>query len=216
MPPAASASDAIAVAVRSHQIDRALADHLIIERSTRTSMRCPQCGFDTAANAAFCSRCGTRIFTPRPETRHEYALTRILPSWWHFSSHLILIVLLIAGGLAALVLPPHGPFVTVLALALAALTFGLVSLIRNHTSWSLTSDRLIERQGFLARRRREMELADIRSIEVDRSLKQRMLGLGNVAVASSASADFMIRLFDIPDPERVAEILRKARLKRLA
>jgi len=179
-------------------------------------MRCPQCGFDAAPNAAFCSRCGTRTFTPRPETRHEYALTRILPSWWHFSRHLVLAGVLIAGGIAALVLPPHGPLVTALGLGLAALIFGLVSVVRKHTSWSLTSDRLIERRGFLARRRREMELADIRSIEVDRSLTQRMLGLGNVAVASAASADFMIRLFDIPDPERVAEILRKARLKRLA
>ena len=105
---------------------------------------------------------------------------------------------------------------TVAAFLLAALIFGLVSIVRSHTSWSLTSDRLIERRGFLARRRREMELADVRSIEVDRSLTQRMLGLGNVAVASAASADFMIRLFDIPDPERVAEILRQARLKRLA
>jgi membrane protein YdbS with pleckstrin-like domain len=61
-----------------------------------------------------------------------------------------------------------------------------------------------------------MELSDVRSIEVDRSLMQRMLGLGNVTIASAASADFVIRLHDIPDPERVAEILRQARLKRLA
>jgi len=100
--------------------------------------------------------------------------------------------------------------------ALAALLFGMVSLARRNTSWSLTSDRLIERSGLLARHRREMELADVRSIEVDRSLIQRMLGLGNVAIASAASADFMIRLWDIPDPERMAEILRQARLKRLA
>ena len=95
------------------------------------------------------------------------------------------------------------------------LIFGMVSLARRYTSWSLTSDRLIERSGLLARHRREMELADVRSIEVDRSLFQRMVGLGNVAIASAASADFMIRLWDIPDPERMAEILRQARLKRL-
>ena len=47
-----------------------------------------------------------------------------------------------------------------------------------------------------------MELADVRSIEVNRSLMQRIMGLGNVGVASAASADFMIRLLDIPDPER--------------
>jgi membrane protein YdbS with pleckstrin-like domain len=153
---------------------------------------------------------------PRPETRHEYALTRILPSWWHFIGHLTLVAFLVVAGVLALAVPPHGAVLTAAAFALAALIFGLVSIVRRHTSWSLTSDRLIERRGLLAQRRREMELADVRSIEVDRRLMQRMLGLGNVAVASAASADFMIRLFDIPDPERVAEMLRQARLKRLA
>jgi membrane protein YdbS with pleckstrin-like domain len=152
---------------------------------------------------------------PRPETRHEYALTRILPSWWHFTGSLVLIAILTIGGVLSFTIPRGGPVPAVLLLALAGFLLLMVTLARRNTSWSLTSDRLIERSGFLARHRREMELADVRSIEVDRSLMQRMLGLGNVAIASAASADFMIRLWDIPDPERMAEILRQARLKRL-
>lgn len=151
----------------------------------------------------------------RPETRHEYALTRILPSWWHFMGSLILIAIFTIGGVLALAFPHGEPAISVLLFALAGFLFLMVSLARRYTSWSLTSDRLIERSGLLTRHRREMELADVRSIEVDRSLMQRMLGLGNVAIASAASADFMIRLWDIPDPERMAEILRQARLKRL-
>jgi uncharacterized membrane protein YdbT with pleckstrin-like domain len=114
-----------------------------------------------------------------------------------------------------LAMPHGGPLLALGLFAVAGLLLGMVSLARRYTSWSLTSDRLIERSGLLARHRREMELADVRSIEVDRSLFQRMVGLGNVAIASAASADFMIRLWDIPDPERIAEILRQARLKRL-
>jgi hypothetical protein len=45
---------------------------------------------------------------------------------------------------------------------------------------------------------------------------QRAMGLGDVIIASAASADYAIRLYDIPDPEGVAEMLRRARLKRLA
>jgi membrane protein YdbS with pleckstrin-like domain len=157
---------------------------------------------------------------PHPETRHEYALTRILPSWWHFAGHLFIIFVIAAVGLY--ILAPHGAAphanagIGLMLIAAAAAMTGLTSLRRRYTSWSLTSDRLIERRGFLATHRREMELADVRSIEVDRSVMQRMLGLGNVTIASAASADFVIRLHDIPDPERVAEILRQARLKRLA
>jgi membrane protein YdbS with pleckstrin-like domain len=179
-------------------------------------MRCPQCGFEALANAAFCSRCGARVMTPRPETKHEYALTRILPSWWHFTRELTIAAAIFAAGLYEITAPQGNRRAGLLLIAAAAAIMSLVHLARRYTSWSLTSDRLIERRGLLSSRRREMELADVRSIEVNRSLMQRIMGLGNVGVASAASADFMIRLLDIPDPERVAEILRQARLKRLA
>jgi membrane protein YdbS with pleckstrin-like domain len=154
--------------------------------------------------------------SPRPETRHEYALTRILPSWWHFTGNIVLVLVIFAGGLFELGAPQGNRRYGLLMIAASAAILGLAHLRRRHTAWSLTSDRLIERRGLLASRRREMELADVRSIEVDRSLMQRILGLGNVGIASAASADFMIRMQDIPDPERVAEMLRQARLKRLA
>jgi membrane protein YdbS with pleckstrin-like domain len=179
-------------------------------------MRCPQCGFEAVQGATFCSRCGARLFSPRPAAHREYALVRILPSWWHFLRQIILAVGLAGGGLFVL-LDYQVDFRAGLGLiAAAVLTLTLSMLHRRYTSWSLTSDRLIERRGLLASHRREMELADVRSIEVNRSFSQRLLGIGNVMIASAASGDFMIRLGDVPDPERVAEMLRQARLKRLA
>jgi uncharacterized membrane protein YdbT with pleckstrin-like domain len=179
-------------------------------------MRCPQCGFEAVQGATFCSRCGTRLFSPRPSAQREYALVRIFPSWWHFFREIMVVVVLAGGGLFVLFALPRDFAVGLALIAASLVVLVLTLLARRYTSWSLTSDRLIERTGWLASRRREMELADVRSIEVDRSLSQRMLGLGNVSIASSASADFMIRLWDVPDPERIAEMLRQARLKRLA
>jgi len=42
------------------------------------------------------------------------------------------------------------------------------------------------------------------------------LGIGNVMIASAESSDLIIKLCDVPDPEGIAEMLRQARLKRLA
>lgn len=138
-----------------------------------------------------------------------------MPSWWHFVRELLVATGLLGGGLYLLGgqgnLRAGG-----LLLAGGAAIFGLTSVARRHSSWSLTSDRLIERRGTLTTRRREMELADVRSIEVDRSLGQKLLGLGTVTVASAASAEFLIRMNDVPNPEQLAEMLRQARLKRLA
>ena len=177
-------------------------------------MRCVQCGAEAMQGAAFCSRCGSRLHDPKPAATREYALSRIWPSWWHFARE-IMIAVIIAGSGVAIIARGNGRGGFLLLIGSAAV-FGLIALARHNISWSLTSDRLIERRGLLASRRREMELADVRSIEVTRSLGQRLLGLGNVMIASAASAEFLIRLSNIPDPEQVAEMLRQARLKRLA
>jgi membrane protein YdbS with pleckstrin-like domain len=139
-----------------------------------------------------------------------------MPSWWHYGRQIFFVLAFTGGGVYLLFTnKAPAPFGAAL-IGISILMLISVTMARRYTSWSLTSDRLIERRGWLASHRREMELADVRSIEVDRSVGQRMLGLGNVMIASAASADFMIRLWDVPDPERVAEILRQARLKRLA
>jgi uncharacterized membrane protein YdbT with pleckstrin-like domain len=179
-------------------------------------MRCPQCGNDLAADATFCSRCGTRLSAPKPAAVREYALAKLRPSAWQFAHAFGLGIILIGSGAAVLYQNKDmwPPGFGLIAVGILMIAFALIST--RLVSWSITSDRLIERRGFIASRRREMELADIRSVEVDRRILQRLLGLGNVTVASAASADYAICLRDIHDPEGAAETIRKARLKRLA
>jgi uncharacterized membrane protein YdbT with pleckstrin-like domain len=93
---------------------------------------------------------------------------------------------------------------------------GLIYFGRGCTRWSITSDRVVEQRGAIGKLRREMELTDVRSIQVVRMPLQRILGLGSVIIASAASADFSILMNDIRNPEQVAEMLGQARLKRLA
>jgi len=177
-------------------------------------MRCPQCGFNAEPQATFCSRCGARLHAARPENRREYALVRIYPSWWRFAGPIVIAILLLgaSGWMAA-----HGQQEpAVVAFLASVVVFLLTILVRRSTSWSITSERLIEYRGLLLTRRLEIELADIRSVEVTRRLMQRLKGLGNILVASAASTDFLIKLEDLARPDDIAEMLRQARLKRLA
>jgi len=177
-------------------------------------MRCPQCGFNADGDAAFCSRCGARLNAPKPAAVREYSLIRIFPSWWRFSANFVVAVLLL--GASVFLVTKSQQRMAAVALVASFLVAIVAILARRSTSWSITSERLIEYRGILLSRRREVELADIRSVEVSRRLVQRMLGLGNVMVASAASADFLIRLEDVVHPDDIAEMLRQARLKRLA
>ncbi len=183
-------------------------------------MRCPQCGNDNQQGAAFCSRCGTRLFAPKPAAVREYALATFRPSLWYYANGFVVGAVLIAFGARLLSgrvqnveVPIHLGF-SVVGLGVLMI---LLTMIRARTvNWSLTSDRLIEKRGLFASRRREMELADIRSVEVSKRVFQRMIGLGNVTIASAASADYAIHLNDIYEPDLAAETIRKARLKRMA
>ena len=120
------------------------------------------------------------------------------------------------GGLFLLGESPGHRLLGALLVLGSIILVGLAVCARRGMTWSLTSDRLIERRDLFASSRQEMELIDVRSIEVSRSLPQRLLGLGTVAVASAASAEFLIIMSDIRDPQLVADTVRQARLKRLA
>jgi uncharacterized membrane protein YdbT with pleckstrin-like domain len=137
-------------------------------------------------------------------------------SWWHFAREFVMAFAMCAGGLFLLGESP-GNSLLGLVLMLGSIVLVLLGgLARRGITWRLTSDRLIERRDVFTSSHQEMELIDVRSIEVSRSLIQRLLGLGTVAVASAASAEFLIVMTDIRDPQHVADTLRQARLKRLA
>jgi membrane protein YdbS with pleckstrin-like domain len=178
-------------------------------------MRCAQCGAEMAQGAAFCSRCGARLFAPRPAAQREFALLRVWPSWWEFAQPILVAILIIGAGVYLLFTHRQDwgfvPILWMLGFAILVAT----AISRRRISWSLTSERLIERSGMIASRERHLELADIRSVEIDQKAWQKLLGLGDVIVASAASAEFSIRLKSVADPRAIAEKIRQARLKRL-
>lgn len=179
-------------------------------------MRCPQCGFDALAQSAFCSRCGARLIQPKPAAVREYALALIRRSYWHYAQVFVIGGVMLAIGVTIIFGNPKNGLAGLVLMLVGLLILGIVPLANRAVTWSVTSDRLIEKRGLLATTRREVELSDIRSIEISRRLMQRVVGLGDVIIASAASADYLIRMADVRDPDAVAETIRKARLKRFA
>lgn len=150
----------------------------------------------------------------------EYAIALIRRSYWYYARPIAIGALFAGAGVYLIYTAPTAPQGTArLGFVILLVAFGIwggIPLAHRSVLWRITSDRLIEQRGLLATSRREVELQDIRSIEVNRRLMQRMAGLGDVIVASAASADYIIRLSDVYDPEGVAATVRKARLRRLA
>src|SRR6266404_888549 len=143
-------------------------------------MRCPQCGTESHPQAAFCARCGARLLEPKPASVREYGIAMIRRSYWYYMGQLITGAILTTAGVA---IAFKGPQAHVLALALMVIgivTWAIIPIAHRSVLWRITSDRLMEQRGILATTRREVELQDIRSIEVSRRIRQRLTGLGDV------------------------------------
>jgi uncharacterized membrane protein YdbT with pleckstrin-like domain len=179
-------------------------------------MRCTRCGNELAQGAAFCSRCGARMLAPKPAAVREYALATFRPSLWRMAHAVLTGIAFIAVGAVGVGASPQFWHLGFAVIGFGILVIVMAFLTNRFLTWNVTSDRLIERRGFLSSRRREMELADIRSVEVDQRFLQRVVGLGNITIASAASADYSILLNNIRNPEAAADMIRQARLKRLA
>lgn len=138
-----------------------------------------------------------------------------------FRSHLfgvILCILLIAGGVVAIVISvPMVPAALgwgLLASGIFAILISLFFLIKwfivsRATKLSLTTERIIYRQGIFHHITSEVRYHDVRNISLDLSLRERILGYGDLAVSSAGQDDMEIVIQDIPSPEDVAEKIRR-------
>lgn len=73
---------------------------------------------------------------------------------------------------------------------------------------NVTSERSVYRQGLLARSTSEVRHEDVRNLQVDQTIVERLLGVGRISISSSGQDDFEIRVRGIPRPNDVAETIR--------
>ena len=105
---------------------------------------------------------------------------RVNPAWWHFIGAILFFCILIVAGFILQLNSTNLRHLGLPLLGLGAIGLLSTALRRHFISWSLTSERVIENKGILARHRREMELADVRSVDVERRFMQRAMGLGDI------------------------------------
>ena len=89
---------------------------------------------------------------------------RVNPAWWHFIGAILFFCILIVAGFILQLNSTNLRHLGLPLLGLGAIGLLSTALRRHFISWSLTSERVIENKGILARHRREMELADVRSV----------------------------------------------------
>jgi len=123
------------------------------------------------------------------------------PHWWYFVKPVATLVLLLVGvGFAYNI-----DYLPLVLLGLAAVN--LVWLGWRYLTWVtnnfvLTTDRLIDRQGVLAKHVREIPLERINDLSITQSFFERIIGAGDVMVESAGERG-QEPFADLPKPQHV-------------
>lgn len=99
--------------------------------------------------------------------------------------------------------------VSLVVLVAVAATFGYWYLEILWTTLTITNKRTILRQGIIEKRTSEVQHDDIRNLQVHQNMFERVFGIGDLAISSSGQDDLEVQAIAIPDPDEVAELVRR-------
>jgi membrane protein YdbS with pleckstrin-like domain len=134
----------------------------------------------------------------------EEVVVDVRPHWWYLSGPAAAVVIVIGGAIVALVQSVASwlawVVVTVLVVAVGWLVIRYVKW--STTRLVVTTSRIIERKGVLARRGREIPLTALTDIGYRQSLFDRVIGAGDVVVESAGKDGHEI-FADLPRPQAI-------------
>lgn len=155
---------------------------------------CPECGKQVSTSATACPGCGFPVAekvsagevpTAGSPADPNALLLEVRPSWWGYFWHLVFFFLIV---------PP----------IIAWWKRGAVVL-------RIYSGRVVLERGRFAKCFREFMVHDIRTIDIDQSVLGRMLGFGDLTIATAAATDNAEMINGIPSPQRVRDLILKER-----
>jgi len=163
-------------------------------------VNCPECAKQVSTEAQACPACGYPIAAkqaqpqaapptggPLPVAQTE-VLAEVRPSWWGYFWHLFFFWLII---------PP------------------IVAYFRRaSTVLRIYPQRITVERGILSKCYQDFNPRDIRSIDVDQSFFQRLVGVGTLTLSTSATVEAAEHIRSIPDPRGVRDLILAQRGER--
>ena len=161
-------------------------------------IECPECQKPVSTEAHACPGCGYPVAeklaqnTATGQSRHSPQSSEVLlevrPSWWGYFWHLFFFWLII---------PP------------------IVAWVRRaSTVLRIFPERITLERGLLSKCYQDYDPRDIRSIDIDQSFFQRLVGIGDLTISTAATAEGSDRINSIPDPRGVRDLILSQRGQR--
>jgi uncharacterized membrane protein YdbT with pleckstrin-like domain len=108
-------------------------------------------------------------------------LAEVHPSWWRYFWYFFFFWLIV---------PP------------------IVAIFRRKgTVLHVFPDRIRLTRGLMSKCYRDYKPRDIRSIDIDQSFMQRIVGIGDLTISTAATAEATEQILSIPDPQGVRDLI---------
>jgi hypothetical protein len=152
---------------------------------------CPDCGKLVSNAAHACPNCGYPVaekLAPQPaaaapndQPEPKEPLAEIRPSWWGYFWHVFFFWLIV---------PPI-----------------IAYFRRASTVLRIFPERITLTRGLLSKCYRDYNPRDIRSIDIDQSFLQRIVGVGDLTISTAATAEGAEQIKAIPNPQGVRDLI---------
>ena len=109
---------------------------------------------------------------------------------------------------------PLGFILSVILIAAAGaglVILGIWWLTTKAATLTVTNKRTIQRTGLISKRTTEVLHRDVRNIEIDQSISQRMFGVGSIGIASAGQSGIEIQFAGVRDPDGVKALIDRYR-----
>ena len=139
------------------------------------------------------------------------------PAWRGFIPLLAITTLLVCAAIAILVASfvtesVSDPVGRVGALVLVVSAMGVLGVVlerRYAHKYVVEKNRLMEQIGIFSVRQQSISTRAIRSVGLEQSVVQRMLGLGNLQFFTAGTNEAEVRFNGVTDPERIKRLIRE-------
>jgi len=101
--------------------------------------------------------------------------------------------------------------VLLLPLLVGAYFLGRALIHVYSTDYIVTDKRIVVKTGVFSTKRTEIRVADVRGVDMSRSMWQRMIGVGTVAIGTAATAAAEIVMSDVSDPQKIIDAVNAVR-----
>ena len=138
---------------------------------------CPNCGYPVSEKLAR----KPAAESESPAAQAAEPLAEVRPSWWGYFWHLFFFWLIV---------PPI-----------------IAYFRRSSTVLRIFPSRITLTRGLLSKCYRDYNPLDIRSIDIDQSFFQRIVGVGDLAISTAATAEGDEEIKSIPNPHAVRDLI---------